>query len=60
MKIGEYIVRKRNSLAEYNILEGQIMDFEFPRKIHISLEPKTIATRVIKINTAITINTFCC
>jgi hypothetical protein len=60
MKVGERIVRKRGSLAEYNILEGQIMFFEFPRKIHISLEPKTIVTRVIEVNTATIINVFCC
>jgi hypothetical protein len=34
VKIGERIVRKRDSLAEYNILEGQIMFFKFPRKIY--------------------------
>jgi hypothetical protein len=34
--------------------------FEFPRKICIFLEPKTIVARVIKVNTAIIINIFCC
>jgi hypothetical protein len=58
--MGERMVRKRGSLMEYNILEGQIMFFEFPRKIYISLEPKTIITRVIEINTTIIISAFCC
>jgi hypothetical protein len=60
MKIRERMVQKRGSLAEYSILEGQIIFFEFPRKIHIFLEPKTIATRAIEVNTAIIVSTFCC
>jgi hypothetical protein len=59
MKVEEHIIRKRGSLAEYNILEGQIMFFKFPRKIYISLEPKTIIARVIEINTTIIISVFC-
>jgi hypothetical protein len=60
MKIRERIIQKRGSLAEYNILEGQIIFFEFPGKIYIILELKIIAARVIKVNTAIIINVFCC
>jgi hypothetical protein len=59
MKIKERIIQKRGSLAEYNILEGQIMFFEFPGKIYISLEPKTIIARAIEVNTTIIINIFC-
>jgi hypothetical protein len=60
MKIRERIIQKKGSLAEYNILEGQIIFFEFPGKIYIILELKIIAARVIKVNTAIIINVFCC
>jgi hypothetical protein len=54
------MIRKKNNLAEYNILERQIMFFEFPRKIHISLEPKIIISRVIEVNITIIVNVFCC
>jgi hypothetical protein len=59
INIGEHMVQKRGNLAEYNILEGQIMFFEFLGKIHISLEPKIIITRVIEINTTIIVSIFC-
>jgi hypothetical protein len=60
MKIKERIIQKKNNPAEYNILEGQIMFFEFPRKIYISLKPKTIIAWVIEVNTTTIINIFCC
>jgi hypothetical protein len=59
MKIKERIVQKRGSPAEYNILEGQIVFFEFFGKIYISLEPKIIVARVIEVNTTIIISIFC-